>query len=133
MRTDYDKHEGKSTELLVLKEPAYVMGLLAQADAGSLDEFRREVGRLIELFDGKEFVRPCHGCRGRATRGSVYRGAAGLRLWCDQCDPHQLGAASGKLVVVRTYWDAITCAQAVCGGRASALKRLVIGLARAKG
>jgi hypothetical protein len=132
----FGKHIGKSLETVVLKEPDYVLWMLAQQDAtGPLARAREEAVGLIQGFDRKPFRVPCckSGCTRRATRCSVYRDNLGPAWFCDECDPYSLGAAPGRLGIIRSYWDAVNHVDLYCAGRRGDLKALIRSLALAKG
>jgi hypothetical protein len=130
----FGKHRGKSMESLALKEPDYCVWMLSE-DQGSymLGEARQELFRLIRRFDKKPILEPCEGCGDTATRGTLYHGSAAPHWFCDDCNPYDLGASSGKLVIVSTFADAVAYVGSWCNGRRDALKALILALARAKG
>jgi hypothetical protein len=140
MVISFGKHRGKSPALLVLKDPSYVAWMLGQADAyGQMREAQREAARLVRRFDAKPIVEPCWGhptwgkrCSNLATRYSVYIGTLSLQWWCESCDEYQVCPA-GKLVVVRSYSDAVCYVGNCCGGQKGYLSRLIRDMARAKG
>src|SRR5262249_18364207 len=121
--------------LLVLRQPDFVLWILGKEEAtGRLAEARQEVIWLIRLFDERPIIEPCSGrCGGRATRCSLHQGGLRPRWWCDGCDASASTFTPGKLVIVRTYRDAVRYVNAFCGGRKQDLKVLVKELARAKG
>ena len=136
MKVGFGKHNGKSVETIILKEPSYIEWALAQASSsGTLARLKGEAQRLIAIFDAKPYRTKCygHGCSKLATRCSVYlRNVYGPMWWCDDCDPYQRGADDGKLSVVRTYRDALEHCTLFCTNR-SAVESLVRALAQAKG
>ena len=109
MIVTFGKYDGKLVEQLLIRDPSYIIWMLAQKAPGkAMAEVCDEARRLIEIFDAKPFVVPCSGedCKHTATRCSVYR-EVNLQCWCDQCDPYSACPTPGKLRVIRTYGDAI--------------------------
>ncbi len=135
MQVAFGKHAGKSVELLMFKEPGYVHWLLQQSPSGALLVVQRHAHSLMKKFDAKPLHRQCHGhnCSALATRATVYGNSLAPYWWCDNCDPYEAGANSGKLQGVRTYSEALTHVEFYCGGRKSDYVALVKYLAQAKG
>ncbi len=137
MQLWFGEHTGKSLELVILKEPAYVRWMLGQTDAfGRLRQARKDAQFLIQKFDKKPLVIGCNGqtCSSPATGCSVDRdNVDSLQWWCARCSPYQLGAVDSSLHTVATYQDAIHHVEFFCNRRASDLKTLIRALAIAKG
>jgi hypothetical protein len=136
MLVTFGKHSGKSAEMLVLKHPDYAWWMLGvELPTAFLRQVQQELRRLIKVYNDKPIVVPCQApdCGSTATRGSVSRGAVWPRFWCDECDPYQLGASSGKLQIVRSFEDAICYVNMFCEGRKDMMRILIKELARAKG
>jgi hypothetical protein len=136
MLIQFGKHWGKSLEHVLLRDPDYVLWMLKQKEpSGPLARALREARRLIAVFDAKPVVRKCRGtgCRKPATRCSLYPANPRPLWWCDGCDPYQLGASPGTLLVVKSYLDAITYVQSYCHGRKGDLSLIIKLIAEAKG
>lgn len=138
MEITFGKHAGKSLELLLLKEPAYIAWMLGQQNTmGAMKHAQNEARRLIARFNSKPFIPNCFGKQApehKATRCTVYgNNVTAPCWWCISCDPYQSGANSGKLQSVSTYEDALNHVGFWCGGRASDYKSLIKDLAQAKG
>lgn len=138
MRVPFGKYAGKSTEILVLKHPDYAFSILGEREAtGHFHDIQVEIRRLIQLFDQKPILRPCMCgpcmCGRCATRGTVYKRTVQPYWWCENCDPYRLGASPGKLQIIRSYFDAVDCANMCGAGWRSAFKILINEMARAKG
>ena len=106
------------------------------APTDPLATVKGEALSLIELFDAKQIVKPCSGrnCSRTAIRFTVYEGVSSpLYVWCDRCDPYQLGAVPWKLTVIKTYNDALNYVQHHCGGRRSDYRLAIDIIAKAKG
>src|SRR5688572_23983774 len=101
MQITFGKHKGKSIEEVLLKHPDYIHWMLQQDNSyGAMKALQEETIRLIDVFDSKPFVEPCHGrnCTRIATRCTVYRDAVDNPYWwCDNCDPGQSGASEYKI------------------------------------
>src|SRR5436305_1871752 len=134
MIVDVGKHSGKSVGKLILAEPAYVLRAFGQEDP-DLAPIVQEAQRLIGIFDAKPLRAQCRGynCDRAATRCTVYHRTCNPMYWCDHCDPHQLGARSGKLHDVRTYQDALAVGDAATWDRKWATRELIQQIAKAKG
>jgi len=107
MKLTFGKHKGKSVETIVLKNPDYAMWLLSKTDAGEpLSHIRKEIARLIRVFDSKSFVCKCYGCYETATRFSLAHPSPSAYWWCDKCSPRSRGC-DGLLSVGHTYKEAM--------------------------
>src|SRR4051812_5070141 len=109
MELSFGRHQGRTVEELVLKEPGYLMWMLTQpSPTGEFARAVHEARRLIAVFDAKPFVRACYGtdCKSLATRFSAYRQSTELFFWCGECDPCELGAWPTKITILKTYLDA---------------------------
>lgn len=135
MLVTFGKYAGKSTELLVLKHPDYVVWLRYQSSLKGLAlAARNDCVRLIAKFDSASYTRPCSKCRQPATRTTFYAGnATDCYTWCDACDPYSSGALQGKLTVVDAYKGALLQAALYHGNRVTAQRDAVQALGRAKG
>jgi len=136
MRLTFGKHSERTVAEIVLKEPDYLLWMLAQrATTDPLAEACKEAKRLLRVFDRKPFLRDCshEGCANKATRITVYVQSILSQFWCDDCDPYSEGANAGKLQVISTYGQAIEYVNLWCQGRKSDLKGLIRDMARAKG
>src|SRR5690348_4053546 len=125
MLVTFGKHQGRTVEELVLKEPDYVVWMLMQPNpAGAMARTCHEARRLIGVFDDKPFLGPCSGrdCPRPATRCSVYGQNIQPVCWCDDCDPYSMGASQGRLQIITGYGDAVRHVGAWCDSRKSDLK-----------
>jgi len=128
------KHQGKSMEQLVVKEPAYIHWLLAQSPTGGLLAMKNEAKRLIQIFDAKPYAVSCFNRCGRpATRFSVYGNGIAPMWWCAACDPYGQGANQGKLQILISYMQALSHVDFFCGGRTTDYRSLIKDMAQAKG
>lgn len=125
------KKEGKSTQELVLKEPDWVQAFLSKVKEGKVfSAFKAH----IEAFNSRPFEQKCFGCKGPATRASLHIGnAKDPYYWCDDCNPYNLGAVDGKLVIVTSYRRALEFVDWYCGGSRTDKRFLIRKLAVAKG
>ena len=137
MLVTFGKHQGKTVESLILKEPDYIKWVLEQASpSGGLARVQTEALRLIGIFDQKPITRDCmgHGCKRPAVRFTAYaRNSADLYPWCATCDPYQAGAIGGKLTEIKTYRDAIHHVTWTDGGVKAGYKSIVKAMALRKG
>ena len=119
----------------MLKEPGYVHWLLEESVTGPLLALKKEVDRLIKKFDQKPFQGKCNGnaCSAQASQLSVYGNNLLPYWWCDNCDPYQTGAVSGKLQIFRSYSVALSHVELYCVSRQSEYKELIKTMAQAKG
>ena len=128
------KHNGKSTELVSLKEPDYVKWVLEKSDAtGPLLRIKNDFLRLIEIFDGKSLTSKCFKCKEPATRLSFYKGDTVPFSWCSECDPYNQGAINGKLNIFSNYHNALEFVESYCGGNKSYYKHIIKNIASLKG
>jgi len=128
------KHNGKSTELVLLKEPDYVKWVLDKSDAtGPLLKIKDDFLQLIEIFDNKSLTTKCHKCGKPATRLSFYKGDTIPMSWCSICDPYSHGAFEGKLSIFSKYHSALEFVEYSCGGNKSSYKHIIRYLASIKG
>ena len=111
MYLKFGKHSDKSVEMIILKEPAYILWILTERNPkGRLLLVKTEAQRLIRIFDAKPFSGNCQGreCTKPATRLTVYADNVYAPMWwCDDCDPYQMGTRDGKLSLIKTYQDAL--------------------------
>ena len=124
------RHSNRTTAYTVLyygNDASYIMRNHPDGPVGT--DYRR----LVRLFDAKPFESSCRRCENTATRASAYRGAPGLLFWCDDCDPYADGAIPGKLVIVRTYAQAITHIDQSGDGYRQWKNDIIRSLAEAKG
>lgn len=135
MYLNFGKHRRKTTEVIVLKEPDYVLWMLrVEAPTAQLAAAQQSVRRLIERFDEKPIIEPCSGkCGKPATCCTVYHGSVTPRWWCDDCDPSESTFTRRKLTIVRRYGDAVWHVGESCNSRKQDLKLIIRELARAKG
>jgi hypothetical protein len=124
------KHQGKTTEEILLKEPDYAvwyMGEYPESRAG------RDFRRLEKAFDAKPFVAECR-CGQKAVRVSGYRGSPLLMFWCAECSPTGSGAEPQKLrYPVNTYRAVLEHISLTADGYKNWKKDIVRGLAEGKG
>ncbi len=131
----FGRHRDKSVFEVVLKHPDYVAWLLSRPTLyGPAQKLRTQIECLIEDFDDKPFTAKCAGrsCSNSATYGMAYVGCSGLSFWCDNCDPHQLGAAPGRLYSIWSYENALKFVEWHCAGRRQDYEEIIKQLARAK-
>lgn len=135
MQITFGKHDGESTEQVVLKKASYARWVIEQTAAtGKLKAVQQDIINLIDAFDAKAITKPCHKCGGAATRASAYRNNhVDLFVWCDTCDPYSAGANPGKLTMVTTYRDLLRHVTLSCGGTAKGYDAMVRSMAKAKG
>lgn len=105
------KYKGKTLELVTLKNPYFIKGLLSRETKDKkLMLMQAEARRLIVAFNRRAFNGRCMGrnCSQPATRCSIYKSDVfNPKWWCDICDPWQYGAGKCLIQIVRTYQDAI--------------------------
>lgn len=108
MVISFGAQRGKTAEEILIKEPFYVQYVLNEPAHGPLLSLKKELLRLISIFDKKKFVVKCRSCGKLATRGSAYRRNPNpLFFWCDDCDITSWGATRHKLTVITTYESAL--------------------------
>jgi hypothetical protein len=132
MRFNKGKHEGKTFEEVLLKDPAYAQWLIANGAPAIAKEFQR----LIKVFDKKPMTAPCVECGSTATRATGYAGSPALFFWCESCDPRRSGASvadPSKLGLVRTFKNATRHIDDTLNGKNTAKAKIVRQLALAKG
>lgn len=128
------KYNGKSTEIVLLKEPDYVKWVLNKSDAtGPLLRIKNDFQRLIEIFDSKDLIAECHKCKEPATRLSFYKGNTIPMTWCTECDPYTQGAIEGKLNIFNDYNSALEFVEYYYGGNKSSYKSIIRNIASLKG
>ena len=128
------KHNGKSTELVLLKEPDYVRWVLNKSNAsGPLLRIKNNFLELIEIFNNKDLITNCHRCQEPATRLSFYIGNTIPMSWCSKCDPYSQGAIDGKLNIFSDYNSALQFIEYYGGGNKSAYKHIIRNIASLKG
>ena len=110
------------------------MWILEKTDsAGPLVYVRNEVIRLLSIFNNKKFIKECVGCGNVATYCTVYGNTVHNPHWfCDECDPYRLGAAQGRLNVLRTYEDSLEHVKFWCDEKYN-YKSIIRSMAEAKG
>jgi hypothetical protein len=135
MQITIGKHAGETTEQVVLKKASYARWVMGQSSAtGTLAAVRRDILKLVDVYDAKAIVKPCHKCAGEATRASAYQNNhVDLYVWCDTCDPYSAGANKGKLTTVKTYRDLLRHVEFSCGGTAKGYDAIIRSMAKAKG
>lgn len=133
MKFPFGKHRGKSFELLMLKEPDYILWVLSNVK--DKPAVTAEIHRLMGKFDSKPVLRQCMGskCKATASYCTVYQGNVVSPVWwCDNCNPHSKGANAGKLYRIETYHDALEHCSLFCS-RKESFKSLIKSIAEAKG
>lgn len=133
MDLHFGKYEGKTTQLLVLKEPQYVHWLLGSNPSGPLLAAKSQVIKHIAAFDAKPFTTRCFGCKAPAVLCTVYDKTVSPMWWCSSCDPYQQGAVKGRLTELRTYRDALSYVEWHCEKRTSDYRELIKSMGQAKG
>jgi hypothetical protein len=133
MKLTFGKHKGKSVEAVVLKEPEYALWILNQEAANEpLAHIKKEVRRLINVFDSKSFTCKCYGCHFKtATKFSLAHPSPSAYWWCEKCDPLS-GGCDGLMTVGRTYQEAMQYSK-LCCLRKNHTKNLIRSIAKAKG
>jgi len=123
------KHEGMTTEAVLLKEPDFAEWYWEHyPDAPHGRDFKR----LAAWFDQKPLIKKCS-CKKPATRASGYRGSPSLMFWCATCDPYSSGANAGKLVEITTLEGALNHINHTANANRSFKRMIVKELAQAKG
>ncbi|MCA8102656.1 hypothetical protein LGM55_36200 [Burkholderia contaminans] len=135
MQITFGKHAGKDARKVLFDDPAYVRWVLDQTGAiGAMLAAQKELKRLISSIDQKPFVGACASqCKRAVTRTTAYQNSSTLYAWCDECNPHSLGAEAGKLRIVKTYADAERHVALTCNGNKATLKQIIRELAQEKG
>lgn len=124
------KHVGKSSQIVTLNHPDYVVWYISEYPNAKLGLAFLEH---LSAFDSRPLVARCFGCKGSATRSTAYNNNVQLMHWCDQCDPYGSGAVAGKLSLIRTYFDALGHVVDTCDARKADMKLIIRGLGKAKG
>jgi len=93
MRFQSGKHEGKSYEEVLLKDPADAHWFSINGHHAVAKEFQK----LIKRFDEKPMTTPCEKCSNSATKATGFDGGTGLKMlfycengddpWFDEADP----------------------------------------------
>lgn len=133
MDLHFGKFAGKTTQLLVLKEPQYVHWLLKSNPSGPLLAAKTQIIKHIAAFDGRPFTTGCFACKSPACRCTVYDKTVSPMWWCGVCDPYQQGAHTGKLIVLKTYREALSYVEWHCAGQTTDYRELIKAVSRAKG
>jgi hypothetical protein len=137
VQVTFGKHVGKSVELLMLKEPAYIKWVLdQQSPTGAMAKVKLHIQQLIQVFDKKSFAgKQCWAetCVKPATRFSVYLGNLDPCWWCNTCDEYQRGANPGKLQTPINYQSALQHVKNYCKGRKSDYTGIIKMISQAKG
>lgn len=134
MILNFGKHNGKSTELLLLKYPDYVKWVLEKSDAnGALLAVKNNFKYLIDRFDKKPLIKKCFLCKEPSTRLSFYIGNTSPMPWCANCDPYSNGAIEGKLIIFNDYLKALNFVQLYCGGTKGGYGEIIKSIASLKG
>jgi hypothetical protein len=123
------KHEGKSFEVVFLKDPTFAHYLSINGQPGIAKEFQK----LIKRFDEKPMTVTCANCANTATRATGYGGGTGLKLffYCENCDDPWIDEAEGHLI--RTFDDALKFIDDKRNGNKAAKRATIRKLAEAKG
>jgi hypothetical protein len=135
MKIQHGKHIGKSIELVMLKDPNYIEWILNEPNPnGWLITVKREILRLIDLFDRKPFIRKCTGCKEKvAIRASLCDDNPIPWWWCNDCEPNLSEILKGRIHFVITYTQALDHIRNYGGRRKGDLNYLIHLLAEAKG
>ena len=112
-------HNGKSIEILIIKEPKYIDWLLNESTSptSKMCDAQIEANRLIAKFDNMPFIEKCEvkNCNQTATRfvlyvGTLLGGSVHPSWWCDNCDPYDSGSSQNHLEILKSYKEAISYA-----------------------
>ena len=110
MDMSFGKYKGKPVAWVLLEDPEYFAWMKNNGmDGRSEFVFAR---RLINTFDNMLFKNvKCNGrCSGQnpVTRLTLYAGIYNGAYWfCEECDPYDSGANSGKLTAITTLSQAM--------------------------
>jgi len=97
------KYRGLSVEKFILIDPTYAMWIFKKSSAsGELIPIRKEVKRLIKIFDSKPFTGSCYECGKKATRFSLSAPSSSPYWWCDKCNPYNI-LGDDNMSVGKTY------------------------------
>lgn len=124
------KHQGKTSQMVVLNHPDYVVWYIHELPNAKLSA---AFDQHIKKMDARAFTAKCFHCKGQAARATAYEGDPGLMFWCDTCNPYGAGAVQGKLRLIRTFSDAVRHINATADGHKAFMKEIVRGLAEGKG
>jgi hypothetical protein len=125
------KHEGKSTQEVLLKKPDFAQWYIGQHPNSPP---ARAFVQHMRDFDSKPFTQKCDGgCGSLASRASTYRGSATLYFWCSRCNPYESGAEESKLTIVSTIGEVLQHIDWTASSNRNLKRRIVRSLARAKG
>jgi hypothetical protein len=130
MQITSGKHDGKTSQILVLNYPDYAKWYRREYPTAKLG---KAISEHIGSLNSKSFSVKCNGCSGQATKATAYFNNHDLIFWCDECDPYSMGAVRGKLNVIRTYQDAVGHIEHTANGNKNFMKLIVRSLAMAKG
>lgn len=136
MIIQFGKYRDELVQTIVLKNPDYTRWIISQNNAtGQMKVVQIEIMRLIAIFDKKALNTKCAGknCNKAATKATVYLNNLAPHWWCDNCNPYQLGANSGKIQEIKTYLQALTHVDIYCNGNKTDKKNIIRRLAQAKG
>jgi len=129
MRFKSGKHEGNTTEEVLLKKPDFAQWTIERYPESP---HGKAFIRLTQEFDDKPFTADCHGeCGRKATRATACRDSSVLYFWCDKCDPLSTGAR--QVTIIYTLSGLLRHVDASAGGNRGLKRRIVRNLAEAKG
>jgi len=131
------KHNGKSVELVMLRDPSYIKWMLSLSNpSGSIKKAIGHVKTLQMKFDAKPYLgKTCWNklCKNPVTKLTVYHDNLDPYWWCDTCDPYDAGANPGKLQSPDDYDLALLHVDHFCSNRKSDYLDLIKTIAEAKG
>lgn len=134
MLLTFGKHQGRSVDEVVLKDPDYLLWMVRLPDpSDSMERVCDEARRLVGVFNSKPFLKTCAACQASATRISVYPGNVTPMYWCDHCNPYCCGAAPGRLLLLATYQDAVSHILVRTFYTKTEIKQILRRMSRAKG
>ena len=131
MQVPCGKHENLTVELLLLRDPRYVLSIIRTVTAGPLSPIRAELKRLISVFNSKPLQVKCCDCGAPATCYSVWQGGLDLEWRCGCYRPNN-NVLGEKILVLSYYLETVLYAKTYLSWRSDASK-LVRTVARAKG
>lgn len=133
------RYKGRLVLEVLLKHPGYIEWYLKEPITTHNEARKNYIGHYITTFDELPFTGvQCAGrradvrCEREVVNFSLYQGKGPPAFWCDQCEPHQLGARDGTLNICERYVEAIHI-MSLFRGRANAKRMLIRRLAIAKG
>jgi hypothetical protein len=130
MRFKSGKHDGKTYEEVLLKQPDFAQWYMQKyPDTGVSKEFKR----LISKFGAKPFTVKCYLCKNLASRASTYSNNPDLMFFCDDHEPHQSGASKAKVQAVTRLEEVLQHIDWTADGHRGWKRRIVRGLAEGKG